>query len=76
MSTKNSVCARGSNPEVEVAAEELTLTLQGSLLTAAKAKGLTVWYSNLSSSNTLGVNLGLGHIVALHHRSSASYHIH
>jgi hypothetical protein len=48
--------ARGSNPQIEVATEELTLTLKGSMLSAAKAKGLTVWYSNLSSSNVLGVN--------------------
>ena len=56
MSAKNSICARGSNPEMTTATEELTMTLKGSLLAAAKAKGLTVWYSNLTSSNELGVN--------------------
>ena len=48
--------ARGSNPQIVTATEDLTLMLKGSLLTAAKANGLAVWYSNLSSSNELGVN--------------------
>jgi len=43
MSTKNSVCARGSNPKVVTVTEDVTLVLKGSLLAAAKAKGLTVW---------------------------------
>ena len=48
--------ARGSNPQIVTATEDLTLMLKGSLLTAAKENGLAVWYSNLSSSNELGVN--------------------
>ena len=38
MSTGNSVCARGSNPEVTTSSEDLTLILKGSLLRAAKAR--------------------------------------
>eukprot|EP01047_Picozoa_sp_COSAG01_P066183 COSAG01_NODE_9087_length_2561_cov_3.257920_5_plen_271_part_00 len=50
-------------PQVVTASEELTLTLKGSMLAAAKAKGLTLWYSNLTSSNTLGVNPDEGQVL-------------
>jgi len=57
MTTNNSVCARGNNPKVDIEEEELVLKLGGSLLTAAKkARGLRVWYSNLTSANDEGVN--------------------
>ena len=42
-SFQNSICARGSNPQMTVDSEELTLILKGSLLSAAKSKGITVW---------------------------------
>ena len=56
MTTVNSVCARGNNPDITVAAEKVVLVLKGKLLAAAKAKGLHVWRSNLTSANDEGVN--------------------
>eukprot|EP01052_Picozoa_sp_SAG31_P012275 SAG31_NODE_714_length_12645_cov_15.347760_8_plen_518_part_00 len=56
MTTQNSLCARGANPPMLVSAETVTLTLKGALLAASKARGLHVWYSNLSSSNDAGRN--------------------
>lgn len=44
MTSKDSQCARGANPLVVVAAEEVILQLKGGLLAAAiKAGGLRVW---------------------------------
>eukprot|EP00036_Acanthoecidae_sp_10tr_P021481 CAMPEP_0206318684 /NCGR_PEP_ID=MMETSP0106_2-20121207/17335_1 /ASSEMBLY_ACC=CAM_ASM_000206 /TAXON_ID=81532 /ORGANISM="Acanthoeca-like sp., Strain 10tr" /LENGTH=746 /DNA_ID=CAMNT_0053750429 /DNA_START=12 /DNA_END=2252 /DNA_ORIENTATION=+ len=54
MSSHNSNCARGSNPDMPVASEKVVLILKGSVLVAAKAKGLHVWYSNLTSPNGEG----------------------
>jgi len=56
MTSKNSNCARGSNPDYTPTEEQIVLTLSGSILAAAKRDGLNVWYSNLDSSNDLGVN--------------------
>ena len=56
MSTENSVCARGNNPKVSVAAEKVVLVLKGKVLAAAKAKGLHIWRSNLTSANDEGAN--------------------
>jgi len=56
MSTDNSHCARGSNPNVLTAPEIVTLKIKGALLAAAKKNGLTVWYTNLGTNNTLGEN--------------------
>jgi hypothetical protein len=39
MSTQNSACARGSNPNVPTFGEIVKLTLKGALLAAAKSKG-------------------------------------
>ena len=67
MTTKNSACARGSNPSVAVAEEQLTFTLKGSFLKAVTAggKSLAVWKSDLSSGNqecaaTPGVDAAAG----------------
>ena len=57
MTTKNSVCARGSNPEIFVKKEDIVLVIKGGLLAAAtKIGGLYVWYSNLTSANDEGSN--------------------
>jgi len=56
MSHKNSGCARGNNPVVNIVTEKIVLDLKGKLLTAAKAKGLHVWYSNMASGQAEGVN--------------------
>lgn len=56
MTTKNSVCARGSNPDIPMSAENVTLVLKGGILAAAKAKGLHCWASNLTSGNDEGTN--------------------
>ena len=56
MSTSNSACARGSNPAVQTFPEVVALALKGELLAAAKAKGLTVWWSNLGNNTQLGSN--------------------
>jgi galactosylceramidase len=53
MDTADSTCARGSNPAVYTAEEEVKLHLMGSF---AKAKKLHVWYSNLTSANDIRVN--------------------
>merc|ERR1711957_12555 len=58
MNSKNSKCARGSNPESDPQDEDVVITLKGSFLTAVteKKRTLQVWYSNLTSSNDEGVN--------------------
>jgi len=60
MTTENSVCARGNNPTLPMAAEKVVLVLKGKVLAAARAKGLHVWRSNLTSggshANDEGVN--------------------
>merc|ERR1711957_82418 len=58
MNSKNSKCARGSNPESDPQDEDVVITLKGSFLTAIteKKRTLQVWYSNLTSSNDEGVN--------------------
>lgn len=56
MSSANSNCARGSNPTSDPKKEDLVITLHGAFLEAAQRKGLNVWYSNLESSNSQGVN--------------------
>ena len=56
MTSKNSQCARGSNPVVAIATETVILQLKGGPLAAArKAGGLRVWYSDLTSGTQHGV---------------------
>ena len=56
MTTQHSACARGSNPPLEVEPEAVQLVLKGGILAAAKAKGLYLWRSNLTSSDAEGIN--------------------
>jgi len=56
MTSANSKCARGSNPDSTPTEETVVIKLAGAFLEAAKSKGLQVWYSNLASSNDQGVN--------------------
>jgi len=56
MTSANSRCARGSNPDSNSTEEQVVLTLSGALLEAAKRTGLNVWYSNLGTDNQMGVN--------------------
>lgn len=56
MTSANSRCARGSNPDSNSTEEQVVLTLSGALLEAAKRNGLNVWYSNLGIDNQMGVN--------------------
>jgi galactosylceramidase len=56
MTTDNSKCARGSNPPVSIASEDVVMILKGDLLAIAKEKGLKLWISNFSSGNDEGVN--------------------
>ena len=58
MDSKNSACARGSNPPSTPEDEEVVLVLGGSFKKAAAAAGgaLQVWYSNLTSANDEGTN--------------------
>jgi len=52
MSSGNSGCARGDNPESVSTEEVVVIQLEGSFLQAALARGsLQVWYSNLASGN-------------------------
>lgn len=52
MSSGNSGCARGDNPESVSTEETLEIQLSGSFLSAALEHGsLQVWYSNLASGN-------------------------
>merc|ERR1719410_2689524 len=58
MNSKNSKCARGSNPESDPEDEDVVIVLKGSFLKAVKdnKRTLQVWYSNLTSGNAVGVN--------------------
>merc|ERR1719261_1678759 len=56
MSSANSVCARGSNPDSKSSEEELEIAFAGSFLKALQGKELQVWYSNLTSGNEEYVN--------------------
>ena len=55
MDSKNSGCARGSNPSSSPEDEDVVLVLGGSFKAVAGSQ-LQVWYSNLTSSNSEGVN--------------------
>jgi len=58
MNSKNSKCARGSNPDSNAEDEDIVIVLKGSFLKAVteKKRTLQVWYSNLTSGNAEGVN--------------------
>jgi len=58
MNSKNSKCARGSNPDSNPEDEDVVIVLKGSFLKAVteKKRTLQVWYSNLTSGNAEGVN--------------------
>jgi hypothetical protein len=57
MSSHNSDCARGWNPQGPAPdSETVLLKLQGAFLKAVKRSGINVWYSNLNSGNSVGDN--------------------
>lgn len=51
MSSAESRCARGKNPDSNATTENIVIQLKGAFLAAAQRDGLQVWYSNLTSGN-------------------------